>query len=241
MADRAQKGTGELQAGTRGLAALLGMSRTTVTAALPRTGGRGHRRGDRARARHKADALALVTAVLIWYANRLRTRCGKPAAALLKWYAERWSSGTQIVAASQQRAARGPGEERNQDQVLNQGADAVANCDESALAEHLRDAVAPSEIPDRVAALPRASRGVAGRWAVVLTLRRGPALRPCRRVAAVSEGEIGVACGLCYGPVYFVTCPHQWAIASECLDCHAIYPIPNRCEECALAALETPS
>ena len=34
LADRAQARTGELQAGTRGLAALLGMSRTTVTHAL---------------------------------------------------------------------------------------------------------------------------------------------------------------------------------------------------------------
>lgn len=46
---------------------------------------------------------------------------------------------------------------------------------------------------------------------------------------------MGVECGRCGGSIYFVTCPHHWAIASECQECGAMDSIPNRCEKCAAA------
>ena len=47
------------------------------------------------------------------------------------------------------------------------------------------------------------------------------------------EPTMGAVCGHCGGSLYFATCPHEWAIASECQrTCGAVYPIESPCEEC---------
>jgi len=49
----------------------------------------------------------------------------------------------------------------------------------------------------------------------------------------MNDVTYGVECGKCgSGPVYFETCPHEWATASECQHCGVRHEIEPICEDC---------
>jgi DNA-binding transcriptional MocR family regulator len=180
LADRAQKDSGELQAGTRALAARLGMSRSTVTHAL-----------------RELEAAGVVEATQRGCgtrATRWRWLLAAPHTASTHHVdngTQRYPNGTQAeelaVPKNGQRTGREPLEDRESNETrtryLNQGKNQTAARVETDLPEHLRDGTDPAEVPERVAELREA---LGGRW------RRGAPPNPPRDEHAAAPALGGV-------------------------------------------------
>ena len=156
LADRAQARTGELQAGTRGLAALLGMSRTTVTHALRELEDAGvveaTERGHGTRPTRWRWLLAPAPTGSTHHVDNPSQR---PTSVPLM--------PSLAVPKNGQRPTSVPLEDQESNETrtryLNQGNGACGQVDEDALAEHLRGGVEPAEIPEHVATLRDALEG----------------------------------------------------------------------------------
>ena len=155
MADRAHNGTGELTAGTRGLAALCGVSNPTVTATL--------------RGLMSAGIVERTERGIGTRPSRWRWVLAPPPTGLAQAVdngTQRATSTTQantLRAKSNRQRAKSDAlacksTTQNQDQGVNQGES--AGCEhEHELPPALRGGVDPSEVPERVAALREALGG----------------------------------------------------------------------------------